>query len=53
MKTLAIIGLSAALIAALVATANAEPSIYPTGVTRYNPAKAHNVLILFSGPPPR
>jgi hypothetical protein len=41
--------ITAALIAALVATANAEPSIYPTGVTRYNPAKAYNVFILFSG----
>ena len=29
--------------------ANAEPSIYPTGVTRYDPAKAHNVFVLFNG----
>jgi hypothetical protein len=40
---------AAASIAALIATANAGPSIYPTGVTRYDPAKAHNVFILFSG----
>ena len=29
--------------------ANAEPSIYPTGVTRYDPGKAHNGFVLFSG----
>ena len=27
----------------------AEPSIYPTGVTRYDPGKAYNVFVLFSG----
>ena len=27
----------------------AEPSIYPTGVTRYDPAKAYGTFILFSG----
>jgi Arylsulfotransferase (ASST) len=27
----------------------AEPSIYPTGVTRYDPSKADNVFVLFSG----
>src|SRR5437870_5138814 len=32
-----------------LATVNAEPSIYPTGVTRYDPAKAHNVFVLFNG----
>ena len=29
--------------------ASAEPSIYPTGVTRYDPAKACNMFVLFSG----
>ena len=28
---------------------HAGPSIYPTGVTRYDPGKAYNVFILFSG----
>ena len=27
----------------------AEPSVYPTGVTRYDPAKAFNSYVLFSG----
>jgi hypothetical protein len=31
------------------AMGNAGPSIYPTGATRYNPAKAYNVFVLFSG----
>jgi hypothetical protein len=30
-------------------TVTAEPSIYPTGTTRYDPAKASNVFVLFSG----
>ena len=34
------------------AVVHADPSIYPTGVTRYDPAKAYNVFILFSGSPP-
>jgi Arylsulfotransferase (ASST) len=29
--------------------ASAAPSIYPTGVTRYNPARAYNSFVLFSG----
>jgi hypothetical protein len=29
--------------------AAAEPSVYPTGVTRYDPAKAFNSYVLFSG----
>ena len=29
--------------------AYAGPSIYPTGVTRYDPGKAYNVFVLFSG----
>jgi hypothetical protein len=29
--------------------ARAEPSAYPTGVTRYDPAKAYGTFILFSG----
>ena len=36
----------------LLATARAAPSVYPTGVTRYDPAKAYNVFVLFSGAPP-
>lgn len=30
------------------ATVRAEPSVYPTGVTRYDPGKACNVFVLFS-----
>jgi Arylsulfotransferase (ASST) len=41
--------LLSAATAALMASARAEPSIYPTGVTRYDPTKAHNTFILFSG----
>ncbi len=33
-----------------VLSANAEPSIYPTGVTRYDPAKAYNSYIAFGAP---
>jgi len=25
---------------------HAEPSVYPTGVTRYDPAKAYNIFVL-------
>jgi hypothetical protein len=32
-----------------VSSAIAEPSVYPTGVTRYNPDKAYNSYVLFSG----
>jgi hypothetical protein len=32
-----------------VTNADAEPSVYPTGVTRYDPGKAHNGFVLFSG----
>ena len=31
------------------ASVYAEPSVYPTGVTRYDPSKAYNVFVLFSG----
>jgi len=30
-------------------TVRAAPSVYPTGVTRYDPGKAYNVFVLFSG----
>lgn len=30
-------------------SAAAAPSIYPTGTTRYNPSKAYNSLVLFTG----
>jgi hypothetical protein len=44
------LALAALLSAALVSTAaQAEPSVFPTGVTRYDPAKAYNSFILFSG----
>ena len=33
----------------LLATARAAPSVYPTGVTRFDPAKAYNAFVLFSG----
>lgn len=29
--------------------AGSEPSIYPTGTTRYDPAKAYNMYVLFAG----
>jgi hypothetical protein len=40
-----------ALISVLLAlnTAQAAPSVYPTGVTLYDPAKAYGIFILFSG----
>ena len=41
----------AALLSAALAlnAARAGPSVYPTGVTRYDPAKAYGTFILFSG----
>ncbi|MEC4748446.1 aryl-sulfate sulfotransferase [Methylomicrobium sp. Wu6] len=33
----------------LAVTASASPSIYPTGTTRYDPAKAFNSFVLFTG----
>lgn len=43
-----------ALLSIILATASvhhafAAPSVYPTGVTRYDPAKAYNSYVLFSG----
>ena len=32
-----------------ISSAVAGPSVYPTGVTRYNPDKAYNSYVLFSG----
>ncbi|MGV6476911.1 aryl-sulfate sulfotransferase [Azotobacter vinelandii] len=43
-KTLA---LSVALVSTAIAAA---PSVYPTGVTLYDPAKAHNTYVIFSAP---
>lgn len=44
------LALAALLAAALASTAaRAEPSVFPTGVTRYDPAKAYGTFILFSG----
>ncbi|RYY02521.1 MAG: ArsR family transcriptional regulator [Gammaproteobacteria bacterium] len=37
------------LISSLASTAIASPSIYPTGVTRYDPSKAFNSYVLFAG----
>ena len=31
------------------ASAMAAPSVFPTGVTRYDPARAYNSYVLFSG----
>lgn len=36
--------------ALMVGTAHAAPSVYPTGVTRYDPAKAYNTYVLFGAP---
>ncbi|WP_287811267.1 aryl-sulfate sulfotransferase [Pseudomonas sp.] len=35
--------------AVLACTAHAAPSVYPTGVTRYDPAKAYNQYVIFAG----
>ena len=40
--------LTLSLLAATTA-AGASPSVYPTGVTRYDPALAHNQYVIFSG----
>lgn len=39
------------LVAAALASnaARAEPSVFPTGVTRYDPSKAYNCFVLFTG----
>ena len=37
------------LISSFAGTAIASPSIYPTGVTRYDPSKAFNSYVLFAG----
>jgi hypothetical protein len=43
--------LAAALLAtAFVAPAVAEPSVYPTGVTVYDPKLAYNTYVVFAGP---
>ncbi|WP_277964019.1 aryl-sulfate sulfotransferase [Pseudomonas sp. RIT-To-2] len=35
--------------AVLACAAHAAPSVYPTGVTRYDPAKAYNQYVIFAG----
>ena len=47
-RSIATFGFSAALLLATGA-AWAEPSVVPTGVTRYDPAKAYGTYVLFSG----
>ena len=42
-------GVLLALCVLPVAAAFAAPSVFPTGVTRYDPAKAWNGYVLFSG----
>ena len=40
----------AALMSLLTAgAASANPSVYPTGVTRYDPARAYNSYVVFGG----
>lgn len=43
--------ISAGLAIALLATAplRAEPSVFPTDTTRYDPGKAYNSFVLFTG----
>jgi len=41
--------LSVVLMAHLSLSALAAPSVYPTGVTRYDPAKAYNSFVVFTG----
>jgi hypothetical protein len=41
--------LTVALALVFQAPALASPSVYPTGVTRYDPVKAYNAYVLFSG----
>ncbi|MFZ1988571.1 MAG: aryl-sulfate sulfotransferase [Alphaproteobacteria bacterium] len=40
---------AAAACAVIASAAFGFPSVYPTGVTRYDPAKAYNSFVLFSG----
>ncbi|MDR3510577.1 MAG: aryl-sulfate sulfotransferase [Caulobacteraceae bacterium] len=47
---LRVLGLAGLAAASLAAAAVAEPSAYPTGVTRYDPAQAYNGFVLFAGP---
>jgi hypothetical protein len=44
------IGIALALCLAAVAIASAGPSVFPTGVTRYEPSQAYNCYVLFSAP---
>ncbi|GFM79789.1 hypothetical protein PSCICN_04810 [Pseudomonas cichorii] len=39
----------AGAVSAFALTAQAAPSVYPTGVTLYDPAKAYNQYVVFSG----
>ena len=43
------IGISVLVVACWASIVHAGPSIYPTGVTRYDPGKAYNNFVLFSG----
>jgi len=41
--------LGAAALSLLSVSAWADPSVYPTGTTRYDPARAYNAYVLFTG----
>ncbi|WP_245257514.1 aryl-sulfate sulfotransferase [Methylocapsa acidiphila] len=49
MKKAAFLLLSHLLLVAPPNQATAEPSVYPTGVTRYDPTQAYNSFVIFSG----
>jgi hypothetical protein len=48
-KPLAILAALAALATLASVCVRAEPSVYPTGTTIYNPRKAYNSFVLFTG----
>lgn len=43
------LAMAGALAAVLALPVQAGPSVYPTGTTRYDPAKAYNSFVLFTG----
>jgi hypothetical protein len=49
LQAFARVGLAIGINALFLLDAHSAPGIYPTGVTRYDPARAYNSYVLFSG----
>ncbi len=49
-RVISIVFVTLAVVALIGGGAFAQPSVFPTGVTKYDPARAYNSFIIFGGP---